>query len=95
MPTEKDVDERHAYWCPKWYWPFAICHRTERVHKWCYEFSWVKETGYGILSHLEGCEGGTLYTWWSFSFNLFGGSDLGPGQLCFDSPRTRGGPCAR
>lgn len=94
MPFEIDVDESHKYWCPKWYWPLAICTRTERVHKWCYEFAWVKETGYGFFSYMEGCEGGTLYTWYAFSFWVFGGTTFGGGRMCFNSPRSKSGRCA-
>lgn len=93
MPTERDVDEKHYFWCPKWYWPFAVCSRTRRVHKWCYNFSWVRETGYGLASHLEGCENGKLYTWTEFSFGVFGSTTYAGGEMCFDSPRGSDGRC--
>lgn len=99
MPYEKDVDESHSYWCPKWYWPFAICTRTNRVHKWCYRFRWVKETGYGFFTYWEGCEGETLYTWYTFCFLCFGGKyhrydGILDFELCFNSPRSSSGRCA-
>jgi len=93
MPIEKDVDERHYFWCPKWYWPFAVCSRIRRVHKWCYNFAWVRETGYGVASHMEGCENGTLFTWTDFSINLFGSTTHPAGEMCFDSPRSSEGRC--
>ena len=93
MPTEKDVSEKETYWCPKWYWPFAVCTRTVRKHKWCYQFSWVEETGYGVVSYLEGCENGTLFTWFKPTFMVFGGSMYPGGELCFDSPRSSSGQC--
>ncbi|HJU90777.1 MAG TPA: hypothetical protein VJ672_15410, partial [Gemmatimonadaceae bacterium] len=64
MPVEKDVDER--VWCPgfwPWQW-FDTC--IERKHKWCYNFSWLKRTAYGLAIYHEGCEAGTLYTWTEF-----------------------------
>jgi hypothetical protein len=94
MPFETDVDESHSYWCPKWYWPFAICTRTSRVHKWCYDFAWVKETGYFFFSYMEGCEAGTLYTWYAPSFWVIGGRTYPGGRACFNSPRTNSGRCA-
>lgn len=93
MPFETDVEERHNYWCPKWYNPFDICTRISRVHKWCYDFRWVKETGYGVLSYMEGCENGTLYTWYAPSCFVFGGTTYPGSQMCFDSPRTNSGRC--
>jgi hypothetical protein len=93
MPIEKDVYEKESYWCPKWYWPFAVCSRTVRKHKWCYQFAWVKETGYGVVSYLEGCENGTLYTWYAGSFAVFGGHTYPGGEMCFDSPRDSSGVC--
>lgn len=93
MPYQKDVDERHYYWCPKWYWPFAVCSHIVRVHKWCYNFAWVRETGYGVFSHLEGCENGTLYTWDEPSLNFFASHDYAGGERCFDSPRSSEGRC--
>lgn len=91
MPIEKDVDERA--WCPggwPWEW-FDTC--IERKHKWCYQFSWVKETGYGAFSYLEGCEKSTLYTWYKASFLVFGGRTYPAGEMCFDSPRGKSGGC--
>lgn len=91
MPVEKDVDER--VWCPgfwPWQW-FDTC--IERNHKWCYNFSWLKKTGYALVIHHEGCEAGTLYTWNEFGLGI---ADLGtevPGEMCFDSPRSSEGVC--
>lgn len=93
MPTEKDVDEEHFYWCPKWYWPFAVCTRTSRVHKWCYNFAWVKETSYGLWSNLEGCENGKLFTWSEPVFFVFGSNTYPAGEMCFNSRRTSEGIC--
>lgn len=93
MPTEKYVSEKETYWCPKWYWPFSVCSRTVRKHKWCYQFAWVKETGYGAFSYLEGCENGTLFTWFKPSFMVFGGYTYPGGEMCFDSPRSSSGGC--
>lgn len=93
MPFEKDVDEKESYWCPKWYWPFAVCTRTVRKHKWCYQFAWVTETGYGVFSYLEGCENGKLFSWHEPSFNFFGSHTYPAGEMCFDSPRSSEGVC--
>ena len=99
MPYERDVDERYYYWCPKWYWPFAVCSRTRRVHQWCYRFRWYKETGYGFVKNYEGCEGETLYSWWGACFFCFGSTYWQfPGfdsfEMCFNSPRSSAGRCA-
>lgn len=99
MPREKDVDETVWYWCPKWYWPFAVCSRTQHKHKWCYDFRWYKTTGFGFVEMHEGCEGETLYRWWTAAFFSFGSQTWSfPGfasfELCFDSPRSSAGRCA-
>ena len=91
MPYEKDRPERQYWWCPKWYWPFAVCSGIRTQHKWCYNFAWVKETGYGAWSHFEGCENGKLYTWNEPTFpvlgGFFGGETHPGGEWCFDSSR--------
>ncbi|MEE2524642.1 hypothetical protein [Pseudarthrobacter sp. J47] len=92
MPQQVVVTER--YWCPgpwPWEW-FDTC--TRQVTKWCYDFSWVEETGYFLFSYLKGCENGTLYTWYAFSFNIFGSTQYGPGRMCFGSQLTNAGRCA-
>jgi hypothetical protein len=61
MPYEVDEPTRQTWWCPKWYWPFAICSGIRTVHKWCYNFSWHKTTEYVFATHHEACENGTLY----------------------------------
>src|SRR5215471_4534930 len=84
MPFEKDVQERKHWWCPKWYWPFAVCSGIRTQHKWCYNFAWVKEARYGFVAHLEGCENGKLYTWTAPVLGL--GTEYYPaGETCFDS----------
>ena len=93
MPYETDVDEKETYWCPKWYWPFAVCTRTVKVHKWCYQFAWVEETSYVGFSYLEGCENGKLYSWYAPSLKLPGGETYAAGERCFNSPRTSEGKC--
>jgi hypothetical protein len=93
MPIEKDVQERQSWWCPKWYWPFAVCSGIRTAHKWCYNFAWVRETGYGLISRLEGCENGKLFTWTKFSLNIFGSNTYPSGELCFDSPCSSAGRC--
>ncbi|MCP9000370.1 hypothetical protein NFC73_11615 [Pseudarthrobacter sp. RMG13] len=92
MPQQVVVTE--TYWCPgawPWEW-FDTC--TRRVTKWCYDFSWVEETGYGLASHLKGCENGILYSWWAFSFNIWGSTQYGPGRMCFTSQLSSSGRCA-
>ena len=92
MPQQVVVTER--YWCPggwPWEW-FDTC--TRQVTKWCYNFSWVEESGYLFFSYLKGCENGTLYTWYAFSFNIFGSTQYGPGQMCFTSKLSAAGKCA-
>lgn len=84
MPTEKDVLERQHWWCPKWYWPFAVCSGIRTQHKWCYNFAWVRETRYGFVAHLEGCENGKLYTWTRGALGL-GSTTYPAGEMCFDS----------
>ncbi len=86
MPYEKDVQERKTWWCPKWYWPFAVCSGIRTQHKWCYNFAWVKETRYGFIGHLEGCENGRLFTWTRAVVGL-GSSTYAGGEMCFDSSR--------
>jgi hypothetical protein len=91
MPHQEQVTE--TYWCPggwPWEW-FDTCERT--VTKWCYDFSWVEETGWGIASHLTACENGIEYTWWAFSFNIFGSEYFGPGTMCFDDLLEQSGVC--
>jgi len=84
MPTERDVQEKKYWWCPKWYWPFAVCSGIRIQHKWCYNFSWVKETRYGFVNHLEGCENGRLYSWTRLGLG-FGNNTYPGGEMCFDS----------
>lgn len=94
MPHEKDVIEKHLYWCPKWYWPFAVCTRSGPVHKWCYNFSWVKATAYLFVIHYEACEEGRLYTWSEAGLGIGTlGTYVPVGEMCFDSPRSGGGRC--
>ena len=93
MPIEKDVQEKQWWWCPKWYWPFAVCSGIRTAHKWCYNFAWVKETGYGIFSNLEGCENGKLFTWTEGTFGVLGSHTYPAGERCFDSPRSSDGIC--
>jgi hypothetical protein len=91
MPHQQQVKE--TYWCPggwPWEW-FDTCTRV--VTKWCYDFSWVEENGYGFFSYDKGCEQGTLYTWYAFSFNIFGSTTFGPMEMCFDSQLSSGGRC--
>jgi len=95
MPFTRFVDESHKYWCPKWYWPFAVCTRTERVEQWCYDFAWLEVTSYVFVSYNKGCENGTLFTWYTFCWLLVGTANYPGGQMCFDSPRTNSGRCAR
>jgi hypothetical protein len=84
MPTQRDVQERQYWWCPKWYWPFAVCSGIRTQHKWCYNFSWVKETRYGFVMHLEGCENGKLFTWTKAGLGV-GSTTYPGGEMCFDS----------
>ena len=32
MPYQKDVQELKHWWCPKWYWPFAVCWGLRMQH---------------------------------------------------------------
>lgn len=84
MPYEKDVQERQWWWCPKWYWPFAVCSGIRMQHKWVYQFSWVKITIYGVVAHYEGCENGKLYTWTKPGLGI-GNYTHGAGDWEFDS----------
>ena len=86
MPYEKDVLERKTWWCPKLYWPFAVCDGIRTQHKWCYNFAWVKETRYGVVGHLEGCENGRLFTWTRAVLGV-GSTTYPGGEMCFDSSR--------
>jgi hypothetical protein len=91
MPHQTTVTE--TYWCPgpwPWQW-FDTCHR--RVTKWCYDFSWVEETGYFFFSHDRGCENGILYSWYAFSFGIVGSTYYGAGEMCFDSQLGSDGRC--
>lgn len=98
MAYEKDVDE--SYWKVCWAWiiPYP-CKAYRRVHKWCYRFRWVKETGYGFVKYWEGCEGESRFTWWTPAFFSFGGEyhtfeGIHEFEMCFDSPRSYSGRCA-
>ncbi len=94
MPVEKDVLEKQWWWCPKWYWPFAVCSGYRTAHKWCYSFSWVKKTAYVLAVYNEGCEGGKLFTWKEFGLGIGTLDTYVPlGEMCFDSPRSGGGVC--
>ncbi len=94
MPFQKEFDD--TYWCPgpwPWQW-FDTCDR--RIMKWCYNFSWVKSTGYGFVIYKEGCEGGRLSTWYEATFLEFGdlGTDVpGFGETCFEDKLDDEGPC--
>ncbi|KAL1916046.1 uncharacterized protein VTP21DRAFT_6050 [Calcarisporiella thermophila] len=94
MPTERDVQVRERYWCPKWYNPFRFCTRIKTVHQWCYNFSWIQETGWGFFCTLQGCENGVLYKWKAFCFNIFGSTYYYNIEKCFTSPRKASGKCA-
>lgn len=89
MPTREIIDDR--YWCPgpwPWQW-FDTCIR--HTTRWCYNFAWVTETRLGFLAHLQGCEAGVLYDWWSFAIGF--GSSTAMGRACYSSERTRVGTC--
>jgi hypothetical protein len=91
MPARVVVTE--TYWCPGW-WPwqwFDTCQR--KVAKWCYDFSWIEETGYGFFSYDQGCEYGVLYHWYAFSLFIFGSTYYGGRRMCFDSLLSGGGRC--
>ncbi len=99
MPHEQEVISRETYWCPKWYWPFAVCTRTVKKHQWCYSFSWYRETGYVFITYCEGCERGTLYTWYEPAFFSIGSKywrydGILFFNMCFYSPKSSSGPCA-
>jgi hypothetical protein len=92
MPHQEQVIE--TYWCPgpwPWEW-FDTCKRT--VTKWCYDFSWVEETGYFFFSYDKGCEDGVEYGWYAFSLFIVGSTYYGAGKMCFDSQLSRIGQCA-
>jgi hypothetical protein len=94
MPYQKDVQEKQWWWCPKWYWPFAVCSGYRTVHKWCYNFSWVKSTAYAVVIHYEACEAGKLYTWNEGGIGLGTLDTVVPnGETCFDSARDSDGVC--
>ncbi len=94
MPIEKDVPERKYWWCPKWYWPFAVCSGIRTTHKWCYNFAWVKRTAYAFVIHNEGCENGKLFTWNEAGLGIGTLDNFVPlGEMCFDSPRSSSGIC--
>lgn len=88
MPYEKDVKEEKSWWCPKWYWPFAVCSGLRTQHKWCYNFSWVTYAEYGLVKHWEGCENGKLYTWSEATFGITKTTYVIPqAEMCFNSSR--------
>lgn len=92
------VTESHKYWCPTWTNPFKVCTRRSQITRWCYKFAWHREVGFGFVNYHEGCEGGTLYTWWTPAFFSFGQTiDRFDGlsfQMCFTSVRKNAGRCA-
>lgn len=94
MPYEKDVQVRKSWWCPKWYWPFAVCSGIRTEHLWCYNFQWIKKTGYVFVIHNEGCENGKLFTWNEGGLGIGTLDTYAPVQeMCFDSPCTSAGIC--
>jgi hypothetical protein len=99
MPYERHVERKVYYWCPKWYWPFAVCSKTRRVHEWCYQFRWYKETGFVFVKHCEGCEGEMRYSWWKpclfcLGSNYWQDPTLAFFEMCFTTPRGSAGTCA-
>ena len=94
MPYEIDAQVRKYWWCPKWYWPFAVCSGIRTEHQWCYNFAWVKKTAYGLVIHNEGCENGKLFTWNEGGIGIGTLDTYVPaGEMCFDSPRSSNGIC--
>jgi hypothetical protein len=94
MPVEKDNLVKKWWWCPKWYWPFAVCSGYRTVHQWCYSFSWVERTGYALFIQNYGCEGGKLYSWKDWGAAIGNLDTFVPAQpMCFDSPRNSAGIC--
>jgi hypothetical protein len=92
MPQKRMVTER--YWCPgPWPWEWAdTCTRT--VEKWCYAFSWVKGTSYGVFTAWEGCENNVLYSWSEPGpFGVFGSRTYANVEHCYDDQLTREGRC--
>jgi hypothetical protein len=67
---------------------------VEKRHKWCYTFSWVQKTGYGLAIYHEGCEAGKLFTWFEFGLGIANmGAYVPLTEWCFDSPRSDHGIC--
>lgn len=54
----------------------------------------MKTTAFGVVYYQEGCEAGTLFTWTEFGIGIGDqGTEVPPGPICFDSPRSSSGPC--
>jgi hypothetical protein len=88
MPVQETVSSWG--WC-KWNHIPYPCKKTSV--KWCYQFSTLKETGYGVFSTLEGCEGGVRYCWKAFSLFIFGSTTYYNIKKCFKNQRDSCGKC--
>jgi hypothetical protein len=83
-----------TYWtvCWKWIFPYP-CKKSRTVSRWCCDFAWVEETGYGFFCRLQGCADGQLYKWTAFCFNIWGTTRYPNIRKCFGSAKTPVGPC--
>jgi hypothetical protein len=88
----QEVIERYWGWCKKWGIPYP-CRKSRTTRKWCCEFSWLKETGWGLFCTLEGCAAGRRYSWTAFCFNVWGGRSYYNIRTCFSSAKTASGSC--
>lgn len=92
MPQQVTYTE--TYWTVCWAWIFPYpCKKEKRVTKWCYDFTWVIENRYFFFSYLQGCESGIKYSWYAFSFGLFGQEIYYNVRLCFDNILQPNGKC--
>lgn len=93
MATQETITERYWTWCDGWFGIPYPCRKIRTVTKWCYEFSEVKVTKWGLYCQYVGCEHGISYKWSDWS--CFG---IGTGYVygvtrCFSSEKTRAGTC--
>ena len=63
------------------------------TRQWCYDFTWLTETGWGVFSYLVGCENGVRYQWYEFSFGILGSRTYNHIRKCYSQPKQSSGGC--
>jgi hypothetical protein len=95
MPTQELAEVSHWEFC--WaggFFPWA-CKKTELKTVWCYQFSVIQESAYGIGSQTTACENGIEYSWWSWGPTFQGSGPWYDARACFEEPRPVTGKCTQ